>query len=56
MQSESKGSQVAPDNQRENAARKDFEYKEGTKCWIVKNKYKRSQKLDKVAEGPFMIL
>ena len=24
------------DNQRENASRKDYKYKEGSKCWIVK--------------------
>jgi len=44
------------DNQRENTKRKPHIYRKGNKCWIVKNKYERSRKLDKVAEGPFMIL
>ena len=53
---EQREKQAAADNQRENAARKEHQYSVGSKCWIVKNKYERSRKLDKIAEGPFEIL
>ena len=49
-------SKAIKDNQRENVKRKQHVYREGDKCWIVKNKYERKRKLDKVAEGPFVIL
>ena len=41
------------DNARENTTRREYEYKEGQKCWIVKNRFERKRKLDKPAEGPF---
>ena len=41
------------DNSRENVERKEYVYKEGMKCWIVKNKFEFKSKLDKPAEGPF---
>ena len=44
------------DNARENTTRKEYEYKEGQKCWIVKNRFERNRKLDKPAEGPFEIV
>lgn len=43
------------DNKRENKKRKQHICKEGDKCWIMKNKYERNRKLDKVVEGPFLI-
>ena len=49
-------SKAMKDNQRENNKRKQHTYEEGGKCWIVKNKYERSRKLDKVAKGPFLIM
>ena len=49
-------SKAMKDNQRENNKRKQHTYREGGKCLIIKNKYERSRKLDKVAEGPFLIL
>ena len=44
------------DNQRENSKRREYEYQVGQKCWIVKNKYERKNKLAKPAEGPFEIV
>ena len=44
------------DNTRENERRKDYEYKVGDLCYIVKNKFERKRKLDKPAEGPFKIV
>ena len=44
------------DNSRENAKRREDVYEVGTKCWIVKNKFKRERKVDEPAEGPFKIL
>ena len=44
------------DNARENTTRREYEYKEGQKCWIVKNRFERKHKLDKPAEGPFEIV
>ena len=44
------------DNQRENTTRREYEYKEGQKCWIVKNRFERKKKLDKPAKGPFEII
>ena len=47
---------AAQDNERENTTRREYEYKEGQKCWIVKNRFERKRKLDKPAEGPFKIV
>ena len=47
---------AARDNQRKNYNRKEFEYRVGQKCWLVKNRTKRKAKLDKPAEGPFEIV
>ena len=47
---------AAKDNLRENKTRKEFEYKKGQKCWLVKNRFERKAKLDKPAEGPFEIV
>ena len=53
---EQREKQALVDNKRENAGRKEHTYSVGSKCWIVRNKFERARKLDKVAEGPFEIL